>query len=176
MRTITRTYDLFQLAELSAVARETAYGEWLHTFEYGWNSENRNTLDAFESVFNIKVNDWSYDTCRYSYHFTSHYSGEEEQLNGIRHLKYIVNNYWHILFKPKTYYLKGDYKKRRKSRVFTDNCCVLTGYCADEDILKPIYDFLKAPDTRTTLYDLMDKCLDSFFKSCRDDMVYQCSV
>ena len=63
MRTITRTYDLFQLAELSAVARETAYSEWLHTFEYGWNSENRNTLDAFESVFNIKVNDWSYDTC-----------------------------------------------------------------------------------------------------------------
>ena len=175
MRTITRTYDLFQLAELSAVARETAYSEWLHTFEYGWNSENRNTLDAFESVFNIKVNDWSYDTCRYSYRFTSHYSGEEEQLNGIRLLKYIVNNYWHILFKPKTYYLKGDYKKRRKSRVFTDNCCVLTGYCADEDILRPIYDFLKAPDTRTTLYDLMDKCLDSFFKSCRDDMEYQCS-
>ena len=92
MRTITRTYDLFQLAELSAVARETAYSEWLHTFEYGWNSENRNTLDAFESVFNIKVNDWSYDTCRYSYRFTSHYSGEEEQLNGIRLLKYIVNN------------------------------------------------------------------------------------
>ena len=48
-------------------------------------------------------------------------------------------------------------------------------YCADEDILRPIYDFLKAPDTRTTLYDLMDKCLDSFFKSCRDDMEYQCS-
>lgn len=157
------------------MARETAYGEWLHTFEYGWNSENQNTLDAFESVFNIKVNDWSYDTCRYSYRFTSHYSGEEEQLNGIRLLKYIVNNYWHILFKPKTYYLKGNCKKRRKSRVFTDNCCVLTGYCADEDILKPIYDFLKAPDTRTTLYDLMDKCLDNFFKSCRNDMEYQCS-
>ena len=61
------------------------------------------------------------------------------------------------------------------NRVFTDNCCVLTGYCADEDILRPIYDFLKAPDTRTTLYDLMDKCLDSFFKSCRDDMEFQCS-
>lgn len=47
--------------------------------------------------------------------------------------------------------------------------------CTDEDILKPIYDFLKAPDTQTSLYDLMDKCLDSFFKSCRDDMEYQCS-
>ena len=175
MRTITRTYDLFQLAELSVAARETAYSEWLHTFEYGWDSDNRNTLEAFESVFKVKVNDWSYDTCRYSYRFTSRYSGEEEELSGIRLLKYIVNNYWHTLFKPRTYYLKGNYKKRRKSRVFTDNCCVLTGYCADEDILRPIYDFLKAPDTRITLYDLMDKCLDSFFKSCRDDMEYQCS-
>ena len=43
------------------------------------------------------------------------------------------------------------------------------------DATLPIYDFLKAPDTRTTLYDLMDKCLNSFFKSCRDDMEYQCS-
>ena len=148
MRTITRTYDLFQLAELSAAARDTAYNEWLRTFEYGWDSDNRNT---------------------------SRYSGKEEELCGIRLLKYIVNNYWHILFKPKTYYLKGNFNKQRRSRIFTDNCCVLTGYCADEDILRPIYDFLKAPDTRTTLYDLMDKCLDSFFKSCRDDMEYQCS-
>jgi len=90
-------------------------------------------------------------------------------------LKFIVNNYWHTLFKPKTYYLNGNFKKQRKSRVFTDKCCVLTGYCADEDILKPIHDFLKSPDKDTTLYDLMDKCLDSFFKSCRDDMEYQCS-
>ena len=93
MRTITRTYDLFQLAELSAAARDTAYNEWLRTFEYGWDSDNRNTLEAFESVFKVKVNDWSYDTCRYSYRFTSRYSGKEEELCGIRLLKYIVNNY-----------------------------------------------------------------------------------
>ena len=172
MRTITKTYDIFPLAELSATARETAYTEWLRTFEYSWSGDNRNTLDAFESIFNIKVTDWGYDTCRYSYRFTSHYSGEEEELNGIRLLKYLVNNYWHILFKPRTYYLKGNFKKQRKSRVFTESSCVLTGYCADEDILKPIYDFLKSPDTDTTLYDLMDKCLDHFFKSCRDDMEY----
>ena len=40
--------------------------------------------------------------------------------------------------------------------------------------LKPIYDFLKAPDD-TTLYELMDRCLDGFFKACRDDMEYQFS-
>lgn len=175
MRTITRTYDIFPLEELSAKARATAYHEWLKDFEYPWSCDNHNTLDAFEHIFNIKVTNWSYDACGYNYRFTSHYSGEEEELNGIRLLKYIVNNYWHILFKPKTYYLKGNYKKQRKSRVFTDNCCVLTGYCIDDDILQPVYDFLKFPDTRTTLYDLMDRCLDNFFKSCCDDMEYQCS-
>lgn len=60
MRTITKTYDIFPLAELSATARETAYTEWLRTFEYSWSCDNRNTLDAFESIFNIKVTDWGY--------------------------------------------------------------------------------------------------------------------
>ena len=175
MRTITKTYNIFLLGELPTAARETAYSEWLSTFEYSWSSDNRNTLDAFERIFNIKVTNWSYDACEYSYRFTSQYSAEEEELSGIRLLKYLVNNYWHTLFKPRTYYLKGNFKKQRKSRVLTDSSCVLTGYCADEDILKPIYHFLNSPDTDTTLYDLMDKCLDSFFKSCRDDMKYQCS-
>lgn len=175
MRTVTKTYDIFQLAELSAAARKTAYDEWLKDFDYSWRSDNHNTLDAFERTFNITIYDWSYDTCGYYYRFTSHYCGEEEDLKGIRLLKYICNNYWHILFKPRTYHHKGNYEKQRKSHIFTNNCCVLTGYCTDEDILKPIYDFLKAPDTLTSLYDLMDKCLDSFFKSCRDDMEYQCS-
>ena len=91
--------------------QDTAYNEWLRTFEYGWDSDNRNTLEAFESVFKVKVNDWSYDTCRYSYRFTSRYSGKGGTL---RHAaKYIVNNYWHILFKPKTYYLKGNFNKKK---------------------------------------------------------------
>ena len=175
MRTVTRTYDIFPLAELSATARQAAYSEWLSNFEYFWDSDNRNTLDAFESIFNIKVLDWNYDTNSYSYRFTSYYSGGQEELRGIRLLKYLVNNYWHTLFRPKVYHVRGNFKKQRKSRLFTDSNFVLTGVCTDDGILKPIYDFLKSPDTNTTLYELMDKCLDNFFKSCRDDMEYQCS-
>lgn len=40
------------------------------------------------------------------------------------------------------------------------------------DILKPIYDFLKVPDKHTNLYDLMNDCIDSFFRFCRDDVEY----
>ena len=42
----------------------------------------------------------------------------------------------------------------------------------DYEILQPIYDFLKSLDN-TTLYELIDRGLDSFFKACKDDMEYQ---
>lgn len=173
MKTVTRTYDIYQFHELSSEAQSTAYNEWLQHFEYAWSSENRTTMKRFEEIFNITVNDWSYDNCTYNYRFTSHYSGEEEELNGIRLLKYLTNHYWYILFPAKTYWMKN-YQKNRKSRIFVQADCVLTGYCADYDILQPIYDFLKSPDN-TTLYDLIDKCLKSFFKCCRDDVKYQTS-
>ena len=53
---------------------------------------------------------------------------------------------------------------------------VLTMYLKDEFFAQAPkeYDFLKAPND-TTLYELMDKCLDGFFKACRDDLEYQFS-
>lgn len=173
MKTVVREYKVYQFHELSKEAEDYAYSEWMQHFEYVWSTENRATMKRFEEVFNITVNDWSYDSCTYNYRFTSHYNGEEEELNGIRLLKYLINNYWEILFPAKTYWAKG-YKKTRKSRIFVQHDCVLTGYCADCDILQPIYDFMEAPDN-TTLYELMGKCLDSFFKYCKDDMEYQIS-
>lgn len=66
---------------------------------------------------------------------------------------------------------KGFPQTAQKS-ISVTNDCVLTGYCADMDILKPIYDFLKVPDKHTNLYDLMNDCIDSFFRFCRDDVEY----
>lgn len=173
MKTVVREYEVYPFNELSKKARENAYCEWMQHFEYAWSSENRATMKRFEEIFNISITDWSYDSYTYNYRFTSHYNGKEEELCGVRLLKYIINNYWYALFITKTYWTR-DYKKTRKSRIFVQNDCVLTGYCADYDILQPIYDFIKAPDN-TTLYELMNKCLNSFFKYCRDDMKYQTS-
>lgn len=173
MRTVIREYEVFQFHELSDKAKDNAYSEWMQHFEYVWSTENRATMNRFEEVFNITVTNWNYDSCTYNYRFTSHYSEEEEELNGTRLLKYLVNHYWEILFPAKTYWAKG-YKKTRKSKIFVQDDCVLTGYCADYDILQPIYNFMKAPDS-TTLHKLMDRCLNRFFKCCRDDMEYQIS-
>ena len=173
MRIETKTYEVYQFHELTKEAQVKAHRHWVEHFDYTWSEENRNTLQAFERVFKIKVEKWSYDSCTYNYRFTSHYSEEEDNLKGIRLLKYLVNNHWNDLYISKTYWGKN-YKKKRKSRVFVTNDCVLTGYYIDYDILKPIYDFLKSPDN-TTLCELIDKCLVGFFKTCRDDMEYQLS-
>ena len=171
MRTETRKYEVYKVDELSDKAKENAYWKWLKGFEYD-ASDNRATLKAFEEIFKVKVSRWNYDACTYNFQFISNYSGEEEELCGVRLLKFIVNNYWHSLFKPKTYWHKKDFHKQRRSRISVTNDCVLTGYCADMDILKPIYDFLKVPDKHTNLYDLMNDCIDSFFRFCRDDVEY----
>ena len=141
MRTETRTYDVYKVDELSFTAKENAYNRWLAGYEYPWQSENMATLKAFEGI-----------------------------LCGVRLLKFIVNNYWHSLFKPKTYWHGKDFNKQRRSRISVTEDCVLTGYCADMDILKPIYDFLKAPDKHTNLHDLMDECIGSFFRFCSRDV------
>ena len=140
MRTETRTYEVYKSDELSDKAKENAYCRWLAGYEYPWQSENMATLKAFEGIFNIRVYDWKYDGWTCYYRFTSNYSEEEEELCGVRLLKFIVNNYWHSLFKPKTYWHGKDFNKQRRSRISVTDGCVLTGYCADMDILKPIYE------------------------------------
>lgn len=42
--------------------------------------------------------------------------------------------------------------------------------CIDECILAPIRQFLQAPSEEMTFEKLMDKCLNSFFKGCKEDM------
>ena len=171
MRTEIVTYEVYKVDELSDKAKDNAYWNWLKFFEYD-SSDNEATLKAFEAIFKVKVSRWNYDAYTYNFQFTSNYSEEEEELCGVRLLKFIVNNYWHYLFKPKTYWHGKGFNKQRRSRISVTDDCVLTGYCADMDILKPIYDFLKAPDKHTNLHDLMDECIGSFFRYCSKDVEY----
>lgn len=81
---------------------------------------------------------------------------------------YLHNNFGSHLFVPKIYY-KG--RRRRRSRLFCTTECPLTGYYMDNMILDPIYCFFTHPDD-TTFYDLIECCLDTFFRACRDDARY----
>ncbi|KAB6147086.1 hypothetical protein GA398_13030 [Bacteroides xylanisolvens] len=168
MRTETRTYTLYRITELSEEAKEKAHSEWLcNRYFYGWTYENRQTLDAFCERFGIVCGNWRYDADNYSYDYRSRQEDCIDSLSGWRLATYLMNNHWNDLYQKK-YFWKG--MKGRKSRIFVDTCCPLTGYYIDNDILDPIYQFLKSPTGNVTFDNLMNKCLDSFFRACRDDM------
>lgn len=168
MRTESRTYTLYRITELSEEAKEKAHGEWLcNRYFYGWTYENRQTLDAFCERFGIVCRNWRYDACNYSYDYRSRQEDCIDSLSGWRLVAYLMNNHWNDLYTRK-YFWNG--RKGRESRIFVDTCCPLTGYCIDNDILDPIYRFLKSPTENVTFDNLMDECLDSFFRACRDDM------
>jgi hypothetical protein len=112
-------------------------------------------------------------------------------------MKYLINHYYSDLFRPK--YRKNlttsdkrinhrrikvtEHKNKqtgeiRYSNVYysgceKDDCCILTGYGMDYDILKPIYNFLKKPCKHTTFEDLIKECGESWLNAVNADYEYQ---
>lgn len=80
MRTETVTYQIFSLGELSPEARARAYRKWLNDEpEYGWNAENKQTLNAFCDLLGIRCNKWEYDGYSYSFSWYSPYEDTIEK-------------------------------------------------------------------------------------------------
>lgn len=169
MKTVTRNYEVYEVTELSNEARNRAYNNWLsNSCYYPYESGDNNTLYEFIRLFDLKIN--NYECSAYSHNFSFESLNDEEidELNGLRLYKYLINNYWHHLFKHKRYCHKNYFTNGvwRLSNIFYTNECVLTGVCSDEAILEPIYNFLKNPNKCTNFLDLMYECLDSFFSYC----------
>jgi len=63
----------------------------------------------------------------------------------------------------------GEYWNEYRGLQKTDTCCNLTGVRYDDDLLGPIYDFLKAPDN-TNFEDLLNNCFEALRKSVDDEV------
>ena len=174
MRTI-RT-KVYQFSELSESAKESAINQYRNSgYEYQYYyDEIIESVKAVCELFNLKTGrEWT--DIR-----TSHIDDNILELKGVRLYKYIVNNYWGNLYKRKFLGSIGDNRviKHRMSKtnfydmskgarvnssnfiysnIQFDNCCTLTGVCYDNDILQPIYDFLKRPNLSTTFEDLIQE-------------------
>ena len=75
-----KTITTYSFSELSDQAKETAISDYRSEgFEYHWQDENHDSLNAFCALFGIKVNDWSIGTWGHSYIETdadnSHFRG-----------------------------------------------------------------------------------------------------
>lgn len=174
MKTVTLEKTLYTIHELDERALEKALSDFCASSDYPWADENEGTLDVFTNIFPVRVRKWEYGgySCPFI-DFTMTCDDEIADLSGWRLATYIWNNYRHDLYKGK-YYSKGKYVngkytyKARYSKILLDSSCVLTGYCMDDEILAPIYEFLKKPDSRT-FEDLMGDCLDAWVQACNED-------
>lgn len=174
---------VYTFDELSEKAQDKAIEDFRTDVDYPWGGEDRDTLNAFEKVFPVKIKDWSYggQGSYISFDFNQpwedgfYHDGEYEEveLYRIRLRTYILNNYYETLFPPKYLgYVKGKSIYSKINREFT---CSFTGFCRDMNILDPLINFIKKPVPGKTLEDLMRDCLDSWLDACDKDYEWQSS-
>jgi hypothetical protein len=185
MRIIEET--LYNISELSEEAVQKAYGKWQENDYYCWHSENEGAMKAFADIFPVTVSGWQYgpyDRCYVKFRFNtdkigncSHWCEDSyEEMSGHRLAKFLFNNYWHHIAKGKYYSKlvqqgpKGSYYLSRYSKInLSTDGCPFTGYCADNYLIDPIVEFMKAPDS-TTFPELMERCLENWAKCCGEDV------
>lgn len=63
-----KTITTYSFSELSNQAKETAISNYRSKgFEYAWQDENHDSLNAFCDLFGVKVKDWNISTWGHSY-------------------------------------------------------------------------------------------------------------
>jgi hypothetical protein len=162
---------IYSFNELTEEAKQTALNEYReNTHDDFYSYEVTESVKKVIELFNLKTGNY------YSDIRTGHIDECILQLAGARLYKYLINNYFTDLFKPEYIKTIDGYKKWQKlyfCKYFTgmngdrthiyskwkkwDNSCTLTGVCYDNDILDPIYEFLKKPTEKTTFQDLMEE-------------------
>jgi len=191
MRTEMIEKKYYKFDELSDEAREHVYDHFreFNAQDMLGSKENEDSLKAFEKIFPIKVADWQYGDQNFiNFRMEVDYD-EIEELTGWRLVSYLWNNYREKIFKGKYYSTPGTYTdvvknadgsianykyhyKHRHSKIIFDNCCVLTGYYMDDDLLSEIYAYMNKPDSRT-FKELLNDCLYNWVHACQEEMEYQ---
>lgn len=184
---------LFEYSELSEQAKEKAR-DWFNrdgaNVDYIY-SDAHETVKAFFKHFpgSEGRNSWLDIN-------TNNIDDNILELTGHRLATYIFNNYGNVLFKRKYLGCIGDNRviKHRMSKtnyydmkkgalvnsnnfiysnIQKSNCYVLTDVCYDDDLLDPIYKFLKAPSKSINFEELLNDCFHSLRKSIENEVEYR---
>jgi hypothetical protein len=182
------TVNILMIHELSEEARQSAYEDHLSDgVLYAFEDENKESLEAFEAIFPITINDWSYDSCSGYIQFEMYAPlSEIEDMSGLRLSRYLYNNYWDQITEGKYYgklvntfkdghpipvssqHPAGVRHVKRYSKWLRESCCPFTGYYMDDMLLTPLFKFMNRPDD-TTFKELMEQCLDAWVDACIKD-------
>ena len=170
---------VYSFDELSNEGKQKAIDDYRNK---GYNDDSFYAEEIISSVkklaevFNLEIGR-TYSDIR-----KGHIDDNILQLTGVRLYKYIVNNYYNDLFTPtykkcidrtvkwKQFICKNNKGKNGEytmifSKHKVDNSCTLTGVCYDNDILQPVYDFLKKIDTSMTFEELINE-IESAISKC----------
>lgn len=142
---ITRE-PMYRIEELPEIIQERAWMAWMQSEDYLWSEDNRQSLEGFSELFGVSVRDWRYGGGSYDISYDIP-DWDLYQLQGVRLWKYLVQNYEPVIRQT----------------------CPFTGYCMDEVLLDPIRQFLKRPDTYTTMKDLVHEALWGWVCECDRD-------
>lgn len=82
-------------------------------------------------------------------------------------MKYIYNNYYPVLYKPREFTKNG---KTQESKILKEKNWDINGYYLDYDLLSPIFYFLEKPDENINFLSLMEKCIGNALNSCVVDL------
>jgi hypothetical protein len=159
--------------ELIKKEREHLY-KWVCRYGYDWEDEGKDSLDAFCKIFPVEWTQFDVQNTDIDFKITC--DDEIKSLSGFRLQKYLWNNYRRDIYKGKFYWrgtLKG--KSRHSKIQLVGMNCNLTGYCVDDDLLKPIYDFLDSRNPKGDFEDLLGDCLHAWVKGQCDELEYSYS-
>lgn len=172
MKTITT--NIYQFHELSEKAQRQAWEKSSFDFSDDHGDEFRETLSAFEQIFDIKV--FHYDVggmvFKPTFDFVTAGPGADAPTTDpIRLAKFIWNNYADSILKGKYYSTRGEYingkytyKFRHSNIIKSFDDCPLTGVCYDYDILQPVIDCLHYKRFFNSYDELIHACLENFFR------------
>ena len=189
------TMKLYSFTELSESVRKGIVGSERWNVMEGhmdaWNPDWEKSLSVFEKLTDTTLRNWEVGYCGYRsgtirYEHDGPILGDYEngfyahELKGKLLFRYINRYILPYIEKKKTYWGKFRYdasgkctgaKKRISRIIFSNDVCVLTGYCGDYFLLKPILDYCKEwpKHPEKTWEDLLKECYDGFFKDwCND--------
>lgn len=129
MRTETTITKIYTFDELSEEAKEKVIGELREFEEEAWLKDLVSCMKSAADCMGISIKNYSISTDGSGY---INFSVEDDDLEGIRAYKFIVNRLFSEVDKEKFYYKR--WEKRRKSNLerkdWMDNC-PFSGMCYD---------------------------------------------
>lgn len=163
----TKVINLYSFSELSEEAKERAIEHYRYSErDYFFDDEIESIIKGLD-FFGFKTMDYSVDyssAARSSFSITNTNEFDEDNLIGVRLWKWLKNQKGSII---------PAYGEKYKYKDVYESSCPFTGYYMDEVLLDTFRNFLKSPNSRKSLNDLIEEAIEACLYAIQQDYEYQ---